>query len=71
MREELQTREQSDMAREQLNAESCIRCSAGIAKDQKLCEHCGLPTQYMSFKERNAYEVEQFKAWQERVAASA
>jgi hypothetical protein len=47
---------------------ACTRCSAPVAEGQKVCE-CGRPTLFMGFKERAAYEVEQYRAYKARDAA--
>lgn len=56
--------------RNQLDGPTCRRCEAPIAEDVKVCS-CGTPTVYMSFQERTAFEVEQYKAWKSREAATA
>jgi hypothetical protein len=42
-----------------------------IEADQKVCNYCGKPTQFMTFEERTAYEVAQYRAWRDSVAATA
>lgn len=59
------------MAKEPIHAESCGRCMAPITQGQKQCDSCSKPTQYMTFAERTVYEVEQYRAWQERTASAS
>lgn len=40
---------------------TCGRCRAAVPEGKKVCE-CGSPTSYMSFEERNVYEVERYRA---------
>ena len=46
----------------------CSSCGAPVGS-AKVCS-CGQATPNMSFAERTAYEVEQYKAWKARSAAS-
>jgi hypothetical protein len=46
----------------------CQACQHPIAKGQAICE-CGRPTVFMSFTDRAAFEVAQYKAWKERQPA--
>jgi hypothetical protein len=46
----------------------CTRCQEPLDDGQKVCA-CGAATIHMSFTERTAYEVEQYKAWKERQSA--
>jgi hypothetical protein len=43
----------------------CSRCQEPIADGQKLCS-CGNATGHMSFKERNEYELTQWRRHQSR-----
>lgn len=46
----------------------CSSCGSPVA-GQTLCS-CGKPTQNMSFEERAAYELEQYKAYKARSASA-
>jgi len=50
---------------------TCRRCDAPITPEDKICPSCSRPTIFMSFEERTQYEVEQYRAYKERDAASA
>lgn len=39
----------------------CGRCEAAIAETQMVCD-CGAPTVFMSFEDRNRFEVERYRA---------
>ena len=47
----------------------CQSCENVVAPGQGYCA-CGRPTPYTSFSERAAYEVTQWRAYQERAAAT-
>jgi hypothetical protein len=49
--------------------EQCTRCNGHITKDQKVCE-CGAATANMTFQERAAWEVSQWRAYQERAQSA-
>ena len=60
------------MARQQgpIAADECNRCGAGIAEGKTLCE-CGKPTKFMSFADRNRFEVSQWRTHQDRMARAS
>jgi hypothetical protein len=53
----------------QIQLETCRACDAALDPVRTQCS-CGRPTARMSFAERAAYEVLQWRAYQERVAAT-
>lgn len=40
--------------------ESCHACGTPIERDRKVCV-CGIPTPYITFEERAAYELAQWR----------
>lgn len=47
-------------------SEICSSCGRNIREGQKVC-NCGSATRFMSFEERTAYEVEQWRMYRQRV----
>lgn len=41
---------------------ACPRCQSFLAPEARVCS-CGMASPLMSFVERNAYEVEQYRMW--------
>ena len=52
------------MSREVVIRNVCNRCESPITENQTLCE-CGTPTHYMSFEDRNKFEVERYRQMQQ------
>ena len=50
--------------------ETCANCDSAIEPGQTLCG-CGRPTSRASFSDRAQYEVLQWRAYKERVEATA
>jgi nitrate reductase cytochrome c-type subunit len=50
--------------------ERCTRCGDPVSESQTVCT-CGSPTRFMTFEERAAYEVAQWRAYQERAAQAS
>ena len=53
---------------EDASARRCYSCGNPVG-NEKVCR-CGAGTPNMSFAERSAYEVEQYKAYKARVASA-
>ena len=53
-----------------VQTENCAQCESYVEPGRGHCS-CGRPTRYASFQERAAYEVSQWRAYQERVAEAA
>ena len=53
---------------ENLGGPHCSKCGSPVGQ-ASLCS-CGKPTANMSFAERTAWEVEQYKAYKARVASA-
>lgn len=51
-------------------AETCSSCDRAIRQGQKVCA-CGTATRYMDFAERTQYEVEQWRAYRQRMATAS
>jgi hypothetical protein len=47
----------------------CSSCYRPIKREATICV-CGAPTQFMSFAERTAYELEQWRVYKERVRSA-
>jgi hypothetical protein len=50
--------------------EQCPFCDRSVDAGQKVCS-CGSATRYMDFTERTQYEVQQWRAYQQRGTATA
>ena len=50
--------------------DTCPGCDDQLSRGQTHCA-CGRPTQYATFDDRAAYEVSQWRAYRERIAADA
>lgn len=48
---------------------TCSSCQRQLDDDAKICS-CGVATDRMSHEERNAYEVERWRAYRARVEAT-
>ncbi len=51
-----------------MKTSECSACDRSLMEEQKVCV-CGQPTDKMSFAERAAYEVAQWRSHREREAA--
>jgi hypothetical protein len=58
------------MRRKQGRPEICSACGRSLHEHQKVCA-CGSATRFMTFEERTAYEVEQWRMYQRRADAQA
>lgn len=50
--------------------ERCGSCGDPVQQSQKVCG-CGAPTRFMTFEERAAFEVAQWRAYRERQAQAS
>jgi hypothetical protein len=51
------------------NIKTCKKCERQIAQEARLCS-CGFPTEFATFKERAAFEVQQWRQYKETVAVA-
>lgn len=57
------------MLRRKPVTDACNSCERPIRDEQKVCA-CGTATRYMTFSERTQYEVQQWRRYRERAAAT-
>jgi predicted amidophosphoribosyltransferase len=51
--------------------ETCTRCQSFLENEQEICNSCGTPTRFMSFKTRAEYEVEQWRRHKTEASAAS
>ena len=52
------------------NFETCSKCENFLQEGQEVCNSCGTPTRFMSFKTRAEYEVEQWRRHKSEVSSA-